>query len=166
MVDYDMLLEENKIKQDDIFQDLFDDGKRNRPKLVQWGPHDGQESLSIVSVVLQHHEEVAPMKIVFGTITVETAQQQSTDHSSVWITLAAPVPPLQDTRSETNQVQLSLCLFDCADPDIAVDTWDIGKFTYVDLPEGISKRSDPRSPQSFLYMICLLSDTYLFFPIR
>lgn len=145
-LDYDLLLEEEspKVKQEDLlFQGLFNDkNSESRPKLVQWGPHDGQESLSIVSVVLQHHEEVAPMKIVFGTITVETAQQQhrlansTNDNSSVWITLAAPVPPLQDTRSETNQVRLSICLFDCSDPDIAVDTWDIGQFTYIDLTEG------------------------------
>lgn len=109
---------------------------------MQWGPQDGHESSTIVSVVLEHTEETGPMKIVFGSMTVETAQQQhrlsstSNNDHSVWITLAASVPPLSDTRSESNQIQLSVCAFDPLDPDLAIDTWDIGKFTYRDIPEG------------------------------
>jgi hypothetical protein len=111
-----------------------------RPKVMQWGPQDGQEFSSILSIVLQHHEEAAPMKIVFGTMTIETAQQQhilassnnSGDSNSVWITLAASVPPLKDIRSDSNQVNISICLFDRNDPDLAIDNWDIGQFTYIE----------------------------------
>ncbi|GAN09570.1 hypothetical protein MAM1_0275c09100 [Mucor ambiguus] len=118
---------------------------QKRPTVMQWGPQDGQESCTIVSVVLQHHQEAAPMKIVFGTMTVETAQQQhivanssNSDNSdctggnSVWITLTASVPPLKNVCSGSNQVRISVCLFDRNDPDLAVDTWDVGHFTYLE----------------------------------
>ncbi|KAL9555292.1 hypothetical protein MBANPS3_002417 [Mucor bainieri] len=124
---------------------------QRRPTVVQWGPQDGQASCTIVSVVLQHHQEAAPMKIVFGTLTVETAQQQhiaannssssssdSTSGNSVWITLAASVPPLKDVRSDSHQVRISVCLFDRNDPDLAVDTWDIGQFTYLEEDQAIT----------------------------
>ncbi|KAI8636264.1 hypothetical protein BD408DRAFT_377160 [Parasitella parasitica] len=107
------------------------------PKVIQWGPQDGNESSSIISIVLQHHEEVSPMKIVFGTMTVETAQQQqvlissSNDCNVVWITLAASVPPLKEIHSESNEVKISICLFDRNNPDLAIDTMDIGQFTYI-----------------------------------
>lgn len=110
---------------------------------MQWGPQDGHEGLTIVSIVLEHTQETGPMKIAFGSMTVETAQQQhaipsvSSDSRSVWITLAASVPPLSDTMSQSNQTQLSVCAFDAGDPDLAVDTWDIGKFTYRDISEGL-----------------------------
>ncbi|KAF1802784.1 hypothetical protein FB192DRAFT_1379804 [Mucor lusitanicus] len=117
---------------------------QRRPNVVQWGPHDGQESGTIVSIVLQHHQEAAPMKIVFGALTVETAQQQhtvdssSSNDSSVWITLAASVPPLKDVRSDAHQVRISVCLFDRNDPDLAVDTWDVGHFTYLEEDQAIT----------------------------
>ncbi|KAI9356682.1 hypothetical protein BD770DRAFT_389900 [Pilaira anomala] len=120
--------------------------ENKRPRVMQWGPQDGQEESTIVSVVLEHTEETGPMKLVFGSITVETAQQQHTipsisnNHTSVWITLAASVPSLSDTMSETNQTQLSVCAFDCTDPDVAIDTWNIGKFTYRDISEEAQSR--------------------------
>lgn len=112
-----------------------------RPRIMQWGPQDGHQDSTIVSIVLEHSQETGPMKIVFGSMTVETAQQQhrlinASDPNSVWITLAASVPPLVDTRSESNQVQLSVCAFDPLDPDLAIDTWDIGHFIYRDIPKG------------------------------
>jgi hypothetical protein len=97
------------------------------------------------------------MKIVFGSNAVETAQQQhimsSAGNNSVWITLAASVPPLSDTRSDSNQVSVSVCLFDHHDPDLAIDTWDIGKFDFTSNQQGILI--------STVYY--LLSGTYIFF---
>jgi hypothetical protein len=121
---------------DNSFSSLSPPQRSKRPRIMQWGPQDGHESNTIVSVVLEHTEEAAPMKIVFGSMTVETAQQQHrlSSGGNVWITLAASVPPLSDTRSETNQMQVSVCLFDQHDPDLAIDTWDVGQFTYRDLP--------------------------------
>lgn len=158
-IDYDLLLNDvtdtrTPIKQcDSIFESLFHDDSDNssnqssphqvenrRPRIMQWGPQDGHEASTIVSVVLEHTEETGPMKIVFGSMTVETAQHQhrlSTADNAVWITLAASVPPLSDIRSDSDQVQLSVCAFDTLDPDLAIDTWDIGKFTYRDIPEGL-----------------------------
>lgn len=202
MIDYDMLLKDvddssNSNKEnDELFQGLFNNESQDmnsisnisscasaspqqnvelrRPKVMQWGPQDGQESSSILSIVLQHYEEAAPMKIVFGTMTIETAQQQhilaSSNNSgggnSVWITLAASVPPLKDIRSDSNQVNISVCLFDRNDPDLAIDTWDIGQFTYI---EGNFKTtsicyslvSPPPLPRIFFFFLCLLSGTYL-----
>lgn len=112
-----------------------------RPKIMQWGPQNGQEASTIVSIVFEHTEEAGPMKIVFGSMTVETAQQQhsvvnNNNSNSVWITLAASVPSFTDTRASSNEVQISVCLFDNQDPDLAIDTWDIGKFTYCTSTEG------------------------------
>lgn len=150
--------------------------ENKRPRVMQWGPQDGQEESTIVSVVLEHTEETGPMKLVFGSITVETAQQQHTipsisnNHSSVWITLAASVPLLSDTMSETNQTQLSVCAFDRTDPDVAIDTWNIGKFTYRDISEGLLFKSElnrkKKRERERKDLHCLLSGTYvLFFPL-
>ncbi|KAI7887648.1 uncharacterized protein EV154DRAFT_520325 [Mucor mucedo] len=124
-----------------------------RPRIMQWGPQDGHQDSTIVSIVLEHTQETGPMKIVFGSITVETAQQQhrlvnaNSHENSVWITLAASVPPLLDTRSESNQVQLSVCAFDPLDPDLAIDTWDIGHFIYRDIPKVYPKRALSNEPE-------------------
>ncbi|CEP17083.1 hypothetical protein [Parasitella parasitica] len=165
LFDYDILLRDvdesndSSKENEELFQGLFSNGSQDmnsisnlsssasaspqqhsdlqRPKVMQWGPQDGNESSSIISIVLQHHEKVAPMKIVFGAMTVETSQQQqvlpsnSNDGNVVWITLAASVPPLKDIYSESDQVKISICLFDPNDFDLAVDTWDIGQFTYM-----------------------------------
>lgn len=115
------------------------DGLIKRPKIMQWGPHHGQELSTIISIVFEHTEETGPMKIVFGSLTVETAQQQHimSNNNSVWITLAASVPQFADTRSDSNQVQISVCLFDNNDPDLAIDTWDVGKFSFTVSNEGL-----------------------------
>lgn len=193
MLDYDLLLKDvddsngTSKENEEFFQGLFNNEAhdlnsisnlsssassspqqylafRRRPNVMQWGPQDGQESCTIVSIVLQHHQETAPMKIVFGTLTVETAQQQhilassssssnggNGDGQSVWITLAASVPPFKDIRSDSAQVKISVCLFDCNDPDLAVDTWDIGQFTYT---EGNFK---------MIFVCCFHSPTHIIF---
>ncbi|KAL7315701.1 hypothetical protein PS15m_004881 [Mucor circinelloides] len=190
MLDYDLLLKDvddsngTSKENEELFQGLFNSEAhdlnsisnmsssassspqqyiafRRRPNVMQWGPQDGQESCTIVSIVLQHHQEAAPMKIVFGTLTVETAQQQhilassssssnggNGDGHSVWITLAASVPPFKDIRSDSNQVKISVCLFDCNDPDLAVDTWDIGQFTYTEGEQLVTGNSSSSSSSS------------------
>lgn len=213
MLDYDLLLKDvddsngTSKENEEFFQGLFNNEAhdlnsisnlsssassspqqyiafRRRPNVMQWGPQDGQESCTIVSIVLQHHQETAPMKIVFGTLTVETAQQQhilasssssssnnggNDDGHSVWITLAASVPPFKDIRSDSNQVKISVCLFDCNDPDLAVDTWDIGQFTYT---EGNFKMIfvccfHPPHTHTHTLSFYLFSDTYtLYFPLQ
>ena len=138
---FDTLFHEDTEVSDNSSNSLSPPQRMHRPKVMQWGPHTGQETSTIVSIVLEHNEAMGPMKIVFGSITVETAQQQHTmgGNNSIWITLAASAPPFSETRSDSTEVFISICLFDRNDPDLAIDTWDVGKFTYSASDKGILK---------------------------
>jgi hypothetical protein len=163
-IDYDLLLSDisannnsNNIKREnDIFFSDLNSGlfkqeegteynPHPRPKIVQWGPHDGQQATTIISVVLQYHldtssEEMLPtMKLGFGSIVVETAHQQhrlGNQSDSIWITLAAQAPLFSDTQCSTTNVPISICLFDSQDPDLAIDHWEIGTFTFREIQIG------------------------------
>ncbi|CEP15094.1 hypothetical protein [Parasitella parasitica] len=121
----------------------------SRPRVIQWDPHMGTDQ-STITVVLEQAvsdsstatpTEIHPMKLVFGSLVVETNQQQqraptaspsSTLNSQlVWITLVARVPRLADTQVQHgNQVPLSVCVYDHINSDTATDHWDFGVFTY------------------------------------
>ncbi|KAL9545694.1 hypothetical protein MBANPS3_007030 [Mucor bainieri] len=128
----------------------------SRPRVIQWDPHMGTDQ-STLTVVLEQaiaaddassggtptslHDDIQPMKLVFGRLVVETNQQQqraptaspgSTLNSQlVWITLVARVPRFEETQiGHGNQVPLSICVYDSRHSDTATDHWDFGVFTY------------------------------------
>ncbi|KAI8641067.1 hypothetical protein BD408DRAFT_368936, partial [Parasitella parasitica] len=123
----------------------------SRPRVIQWDPHMGTDQ-STITVVLEQavsdssstptlNDEIRPMKLVFGNLVVETNQQQQRAPTAspssilnsqlVWITLVARVPRLADTQGgHSNQVPLSVCVYDHKNSDTATDHWDFGVFTY------------------------------------
>ncbi|KAI7892076.1 uncharacterized protein EV154DRAFT_602015 [Mucor mucedo] len=123
------------------------DASLNRPRVIQWDPHMGTDQ-STISVVLEQaisdpHQEIRPMKIVFGQLVVETNQQQQraptaspissqNNANLIWITLVAHVPRFSDTLVENihQQVPLSICVYENTNTDTAIDHWNFGVFTY------------------------------------
>ncbi|KAI8367018.1 hypothetical protein EDC96DRAFT_591660 [Choanephora cucurbitarum] len=118
----------------------------HRPRVIQWDPHMGTDQTTL-TVVLEKAasnpmhsplEEIKPMRLVFGQLVVETSQQHQNGSNDtmtrpvIWITLVARVPKLKDTKMKTgNQVPLSICVYDGAHSDTAIDHWSFGLFTYM-----------------------------------
>lgn len=110
-----------------------------RPQVLQWSPNEGNENTT-VSIILETNKYniQGSLKIVFGQLAVDTTCQIHSmptveQESNTWITLAAKVPKLQDVQTASDcQVPISICHFSINNPDVAMDTWTIGAFTYLD----------------------------------
>ncbi|CAO3627608.1 unnamed protein product [Cunninghamella blakesleeana] len=110
-----------------------------KPQLIQWSPVEGNENTTI-SIILEtnQHNIQGSLKIVFGQLAVDTTSQIHSmptleQESNTWITLVAKVPKLQDVQTASDcQIPVSICHFSVNNPDVAIDTWTIGAFTYLD----------------------------------
>ncbi|CAO3620714.1 unnamed protein product [Cunninghamella echinulata] len=118
-----------------------------RPQVLQWSPNEGDETTTI-SILLECNNFIqGSLKIVFGQLAIETICQVHSmpiveQESNNWITLAAKVPKLQDVQTVSDcQVPVSICHFSISNPDLALDTWTIGAFTYLDQPSLARKRT-------------------------
>ncbi|CAO3612217.1 unnamed protein product [Cunninghamella blakesleeana] len=127
------------------------------PKVIQWTPQQGHadDTMTVVLEQNQHNANVLPMKLTFNNVIVETTQQHQQKNQSIWTTLVAKIPRLEniqqhpfqkdknddasnkhnnsnsDHHSENDHhIQISICTYDQT-KDHVIDHWQIGTFTYI-----------------------------------
>ncbi|OBZ88108.1 hypothetical protein A0J61_03828 [Choanephora cucurbitarum] len=158
---YDMLLkdvesnesESTKLEEDEIFNEFFSDQHKKAlvspsllPRVIQWSPQQGQAS-GMMTIVLRYDREIhCNIRIMFGQLSVETAQHhhrmQHEDSSTVWITLMASIPLIKETQSEGEQVPISITLIDLEHLERVPRSMQIGFFTYT---EGVRSNGRKRA---------------------